>query len=115
MIYNEDYNNPDSKVVVVRTKGENENFFNDIPLNMSWPEGIYSLSHLAIPFPIEDPLYGTNPSTTPNKHVHLGNIYLRGERNVLRIAEKDLTRLRCNPFIDYVKDRINAIIQEDKN
>ncbi|MHC4131086.1 MAG: alpha/beta fold hydrolase [Planctomycetota bacterium] len=106
---------PNSDEVVVKTKEENTDSFEEIELNMNWPHGIYSLSHLAIPFPVEHPLYGTNPSTTPNDHIQLGNIYLRGERNVLRISEKDLTRLRCNPFLDYVKDRINAIIQEDKN
>ncbi|MHC4266147.1 MAG: alpha/beta hydrolase [Planctomycetota bacterium] len=106
---------PNSDEVVLRKKEENTDSFEEVALNLNWPYGIYSLSHLAIPFSIDDPLYGTNPSTTPNDHIQLGNIYLRGERNVLRIAEKDLTRLRCNPFMDYVKDRINAIIQEDMN
>jgi len=29
-----------------------------IPLNLSWPRGLYSLSHVALPFPKTDPLYG---------------------------------------------------------
>lgn len=105
--------NPDSEQVVVRTKDENTNIFNEVPLNMSWPDGIYSLSHLAIPFPMDDPLYGINPLKTPRSHIQLGNIYVRGERNVLRIPEQDLMRLRCNPFWDYIESRIKKAIFED--
>ncbi|MHC4758397.1 MAG: alpha/beta hydrolase [Planctomycetota bacterium] len=105
--------NPDSDEVVLKTKEENTTSFTDVVLNMNWPRRIYSLSHLAIPFPNNDPLYGTNPSGTIQKHIHLGNISLRGERNVLRISEKDLTRLRCNPFFDFIKNRIKQAILED--
>ncbi len=104
---------PDSEQVIARTKDENTNIFNEVPLNMSWPDGIYSLSHLAIPFPKDDPLYGINPLKTPFRHIQLGNIYLRGERNVLRIPENDLMRLRCNPFWDYIESRIKKAILED--
>jgi hypothetical protein len=98
--------NSDSEEIIARIQDENTNSFNEVPLNMSWPDGIYSLSHLAIPFPMDDPLYGINPSKPHPDHIQLGNIYLKGERNVLRIPEKDLMRLRCNPFWDYVKSRI---------
>ena len=106
--------NPDSKEIIVRTQDENTNSFNDTPLNLSWPDGIYSLSHLAIPFPMDDPLYGTKPLEPPHSHIQLGDIYMRGERNVLRIPEKDLMRLRCNPFWDYVKSCINKAVIKDK-
>jgi hypothetical protein len=106
--------NPDSKEIIVRVQDENTNGFNDLLLNLSWPDGIYSLSHLAIPFPMDDPLYGTNLSEPPRSHIQLGDIYMRGERNVLRIPEKDLMRLRCNPFWDYVAARIKKVIAEDR-
>ncbi|MHC4949872.1 MAG: alpha/beta hydrolase, partial [Planctomycetota bacterium] len=106
--------NPDSRKVVIKTKEESGNISNDVLLNMSWPDGIYSLSHLAILIPIDDPLYGTNPVKGPCSHIQLGNINTRGERNVLRISEKDLMRLRCNPFWDFVKSRIQKAIMEDK-
>ena len=106
--------NPDSKQVVIKTKEESGNISNDVPLNMSWPDGIYSLSHLAILIPIDDPLYGTNPQKGPYSHIQLGNINTRGERNVLRISENDLMRLRCNPFWEYVKKRIEKAIIESR-
>ncbi|MHC4525982.1 MAG: alpha/beta hydrolase [Planctomycetota bacterium] len=106
--------NPDSKQVVIKTKEESGSISNDVPLNMSWPDGIYSLSHLAILIPIDDPLYGTNPQKGPYSHIQLGNINTRGERNVLRISENDLMRLRCNPFWEYVKKRIEKAIIESR-
>jgi hypothetical protein len=39
---------------------------------------------------------------------------MRGERNVLRIPEKDLMRLRCNPFWEDVKNRIEEAIIEGR-
>ncbi|MHC5185172.1 MAG: hypothetical protein ACYSPI_13010, partial [Planctomycetota bacterium] len=50
----------------------------------------------------------------PRSHIQLGDIYMRGERNVLRIPEKDLMRLRCNPFWEDVKNRIEEAIIEGR-
>ena len=104
----------DSGEVIARTRNEDSSSFNDVPLNMRWPDGIYSLSHLAIPFPMDDPIYGIKSPDSPKSHIKLGDIYMRGERNVLHIPEKDLMRLRCNPFWEYVKKRIKATITKDK-
>lgn len=43
---------------------------------LSWPEDIYSLAHVALPFPADDPLYGGHP---PEKSpgLHLGELTLR--------------------------------------
>jgi len=29
-----------------------------VPLGLSWPDNIYSLSHVALPFAADDPIYG---------------------------------------------------------
>ena len=31
------------------------------PLNLAWPDGVISLSHVALPIPPDDPLYGQRP------------------------------------------------------
>jgi hypothetical protein len=36
----------------------------------------------------------------------LGNIAVRGEKGVLRVSAGDLLRLRSNPFLPYIKQRI---------
>ena len=75
------------------------------PLGMEWPQALFSLSHLAIPFPATDPLYGPDP---PNgsKHVHLGDLSLRGERGVLAVSASDMLRIRWNPFYAYLEARV---------
>ena len=77
----------------------------EIPLNYAWPEQVYSLSHVALPFSAADPLYGKQ---TPANEVSipLGNLALRGERNVLEISPSELLRLRWNPFYEFMKKRI---------
>ncbi len=74
-------------------------------LKLQWPKGIYSLSHVALPFPENDPLYGGRPEGK-NPGLRLGSIALRGERGVLRISGSDMMRLRWNPFYPYIETRV---------
>jgi hypothetical protein len=74
-------------------------------LGLSWPQGVYSLSHVALPFRVDDPLYGLEPDLNEDYGVRLGLIQLRGERGVLSVAEDDLMRLGSNPFFHYVEER----------
>jgi len=73
------------------------------PLDHAWPAGIYSLSHVALPFPPDDPLYGAGPFD--DEQLHLGNLALYGERGLLRISASDILRLRWNPFHEYLERR----------
>jgi len=75
------------------------------PLNMQWPIGLYSLSHIALPFPKHDPLYG-KPDTADNTTFQLGSIDLRGERDGLQIPAAAMLRLRWNPFYPYLERRL---------
>jgi len=71
-------------------------------LSLRWPSYAFSLSHLALPFPPSDPLYGdATDSVMP-----LGRINLKGERRVMVIPDSQMVRLRHNPFYDYVEQRI---------
>ena len=72
-----------------------------------WPPGVFSLSHVALPFAPVDPVYG-GPLAGESPGVQLGNLALRGERGVLQVSGTDLLRLRWNPFFDYVETRILA-------
>jgi alpha-beta hydrolase superfamily lysophospholipase len=79
------------------------------PLGMRYPPGIYSLSHLAIPIPVNDPLYGTqpDPATRFDYGFNLGALDARGERGALVVDQDFLTRLPSNPFFPYVLARID--------
>jgi len=70
-----------------------------------WPDEVYSLSHVALPFAQSDPIYG-NIRADDNTRLQLGNLALRGERGVLQIPESTILRLRWNPFYEYQTRRI---------
>ena len=75
------------------------------PLNLAWPRGVISLSHVALPFPPDDPLYGQGP---PGKEdiIFLGQMAIQGERGLLKIPSDFLIRLRYNPFYAFLEARV---------
>lgn len=74
-------------------------------IGLSWPDDIYSLSHVALPIPPDDPVYGGDEAG-PSPGIKLGDLALRGEKGVLLVPAADLLRLRYNPFHDYLENRI---------
>lgn len=75
------------------------------PLELHWPRDIVSLSHVALPFPPDDPLYGRF-LPEDDELVFLGDLALRGERGLLRLPADWLLRLRYNPFYEYLESRV---------
>ncbi len=69
---------------------------------MSWPPETYSLSHIALPFPPSDPVYGSGEG---GKNITLGNLALRGERGAIAIPPGDMLRQRWNPFYPFLEKR----------
>jgi hypothetical protein len=76
------------------------------PLGLSWPDGVYSLSHVAIPFPQDDPLFGAGPPSGDAFRVRLGTLQPRGERATLSVPVEQLMRLTWNPFFPLVEERV---------
>ena len=74
-------------------------------LDLQWPRGIISLSHVALPFPPDDPLYGAIRPESRNE-LHLGQIAIRGERGLMVLSSDWLLRLRHNPFYSVLEDRV---------
>ena len=74
-------------------------------LGLSWPDDVYSLTHVALPFPPEDSLYG-GQGNSESPGIHLGDIALRGERGVLHIPPSEMLRLRWNPFYPYLEGKV---------
>ena len=98
--------NPESSAVLVRRKPPfSAEALGTEPLNLSWPRGVISLSHVALPFPPEDPLYGQGP---PGKEdiIFLGQMAVQGERGLLKIPSDFLIRLRYNPFYTFLETRV---------
>lgn len=79
--------------------------------SLRWPDGVYSLSHVALPFPLDDPLYGAVPDKSETG-LYLGRVELRGERGILQFSPGQFTRLRHNPFFDYLAERVAEFIEK---
>jgi len=80
-------------------------------LAAGWPDDTLSLSHVDLPFPPDDPLYGRYPPETPGQ-IFLGQLAIRGERGVLKVPAQWLLRLRHNPFYDYQERRVLSWIEQ---
>jgi alpha-beta hydrolase superfamily lysophospholipase len=83
-------------------------------LGLLYPRDVFSLSHLALPFPLNDPLYGMNPDSTEDYGVNLGAMAARGERGALIVSMDSLIRMSSNPFFPYLLERIEEGIGNGK-
>jgi alpha-beta hydrolase superfamily lysophospholipase len=75
-------------------------------LGLVYPPGVYSLSHVALPFPAYDGLYGSEPDPSDDFGINLGTIAARGERGALIVSLDSLLRMSSNPFFPYLIGRI---------
>ncbi|BAQ81020.1 alpha/beta hydrolase [Pseudomonas sp. St29] len=82
------------------------------PLDLAFPAGVFSLSHVALPFPVSDSLYGSQPDPGEDFGLHLGSLAARGERAVLVVPMDELMRLTSNPFYPYLIRRIESDIDQ---
>lgn len=53
------------------------------PLGLSYPPEVFSLSHIAVPFPPTDGLYGSHPDPAEDFGIALGALAARGEVGAL--------------------------------
>lgn len=99
-----------SRRVVVRRKRPGIVEIAEMPTGLMWPKGLYSLSHVALPFSPNDPLYG-GPDAGNSPGIKLGDMALRGERGVLQIPASAILRLRWNPFYPYMERRLLEFVR----
>jgi hypothetical protein len=97
----------DSTQVEERSRAPRSGTTESNPLQMTWPDGVYSLAHVAIPFAPDDPVYGTGDDPQGRYHgLPLGALQPRGESHLLTAPLGQLMRLRHNPFFSYVERRV---------
>ena len=97
---------PSSLAVVERSAAPGATTVVTRPLGLAWPSDVYSLSHVAIPFPMSDPVYGREALGSAPDTIRLGLLSPRGERAVLTVPSDTLMRLTCNPFYAYMAERM---------
>jgi len=73
-------------------------------LDMCWPDGVYSLSYVALSFLPNNPLYGIR---APGNEalLFLGQLATKGERGILKVLADYFNQLRHNPFYSLLKER----------
>jgi pimeloyl-ACP methyl ester carboxylesterase len=82
---------------------------------LAWPLGIYSLSHIAIPFPSIDPLYGDGKSAgATDAGLVLGAIAPRGELGMLSLSSDYFLRTRYNPFFSFQAQLVTDWLAADQ-
>jgi alpha-beta hydrolase superfamily lysophospholipase len=99
---------PASDAVVAVSRAAGASSTTREPLGLAWPPGVFSLSHVALPFTRDDPVYGSDgPAAGP---LPLGRLELKGERGVLLAPPDLLARLRYDPFFPYVALRVERFV-----
>jgi hypothetical protein len=104
----------DSAEVVARTTAAGSSEERTVALGLAYPPEVFSLSHLALPFPMDDSLYGMKPDGREDYGVHLGALAARGERGLLVVSMDSLLRMSANPFFPYVQERIDRLARSGK-
>ncbi len=95
--------------VMVRDRAPGDTSFTATPTALTWPRAVFSLSHLALPFPMSDALYGLEPDMSEDFGIRIGTLALKGEIGVLTVNLGSLTRVTANPFWAYVEERIAEV------
>jgi len=97
--------NPSSTRVVARRKGPFSADMSIEQIDLAWPPGVASLSHVALPIPPDDPLYGRRPPANEDV-LFLGEMAMQGELGLLKLTGEWLLRMRYNPFYDVLERRV---------
>lgn len=81
-----------------------------LPTGMQWARDLFALSHVAVPVPMDDPVYGPTQPGKRSTRIWLGHAGLYGERGMLLVPETALLRLRYNPFFPWMMQRVDQAL-----
>jgi alpha-beta hydrolase superfamily lysophospholipase len=98
--------NPDR--ATLRRKAPGASAWVETESEMFWPPGVFSLSHVALPFSPEDEVYGPNRG---DGLLRLGDMWFKGERGVFGVPLGLLARQRYNPFFPYLQERVLGSVE----
>ncbi|MCS5583208.1 MAG: alpha/beta fold hydrolase [Pseudomonadales bacterium] len=84
---------PESDQLTIKSRVDGK--WTEHAVEAMWPKGTVSLSHVAVPIPSEDPIYGAKSETG---QYSLGTLSMRAEPSALMIPNSLFIRCRHNPF-----------------
>jgi pimeloyl-ACP methyl ester carboxylesterase len=84
-----------------------------VDLPYEWPRGVFSVGHVSLPFPVDDPVYGLSAPIGSELSYNLGAIAAKGESGALLVGLGTFGRLRSNPFFDVIRARVIETLASD--
>jgi alpha-beta hydrolase superfamily lysophospholipase len=105
---------PDTRAVAAYTREAGAAEVQKMELGLEWPNTVFSLGHVALPFPADDPVYGIGLPPGAQPPFNLGAIAVRGESGALVLSLGAFSRLRSNPFFDVVRAKIVETLARDE-
>jgi hypothetical protein len=105
---------PDTRAVAAYTRDAGSAAVAKTELGLEWPNTVFSLGHVALPFPADDPVYGLAlpPGTKPP--YNLGSVAVRGESGALVLSLGAFSRVRSNPFFGVIRGKILETLVGDE-
>ena len=104
---------PDTRAVAAYTREAGAAEVGKTELGLEWPNTVFSLGHVALPFPADDPVYGlVAPGAKPP--FNLGSVAVRGETGALVLSLGAFSRMRSNPFFAVVRAKIIETVARDE-
>jgi alpha-beta hydrolase superfamily lysophospholipase len=97
---------PETLDVIEQTTGPGSREMAARPLGLAWPPMVFSLTHIALPFPPTDAVFGVGVPGEPAVGLRLGALEPRGERDLLLVPVEQFMRLSYNPFYPYLEARL---------
>jgi hypothetical protein len=105
---------PDARAVAAYTREAGRAEVTKTELGLEWPAGVFSLGHVALPFPADDSVYGIALPEDARPPFNLGSAAVRGESGALVLSLGAFSRLRSNPFFDVMSAKIVETLARDE-
>jgi alpha-beta hydrolase superfamily lysophospholipase len=97
---------------VARRMAAGETTMVETDLKVPFPRELFSLGHVALPFPASDGLYGALPDPADDVGIRLGAVSTRGEFGVLLVGLDTFSRVTWNPFFDALLAKLDEVIAD---
>jgi hypothetical protein len=104
----------DTRAVAAYTREAGAAEVRKAELGLEWPPAVFSLGHVALPFPADDPVYGVTLPPGARPPFNLGAVAVRGESGALVLSLGAFSRLRSNPFFDVIRSKIGETLSQDE-
>jgi alpha-beta hydrolase superfamily lysophospholipase len=104
---------PDTRAVAAYTREAGAAAVSKTELGLEWPRTVFSLGHVALPFPPDDAVYGIDLPAGAQPPFNLGAVAVRGESGALVLSLGAFSRLRSNPFFGVIREKIAETLARD--